>query len=110
MVARWQAMAQRIADHLQGIPGLRAECAPNVSEYSDCYLVWSTDDIALDREAMHRAMLDGSPRIQTDGMPVETPGSHDLRLTIRTRVLREGEELLVADRLRQIFLEALKGG
>ena len=106
LVDSWQAMARRIVDRLQGIPGLKAEFAMNVSEFGDAYLTWTTDSIKLDREAMQRAMLDGSPRIQTDSLPVATPGSNELRLTVRTRVLREGEELLVADRLREIFLGA----
>jgi hypothetical protein len=108
LVESWQAMAQRIVDRLQGIPGLKAEMAMNVSEYADAYLIWNTDEINLDREGMHRAMLDGSPRIQTDGMPIATPGTNELRLTVRTRVLREGEEILVAERLREIFTEAAK--
>ncbi|MGE0688142.1 MAG: hypothetical protein AB7P33_15470, partial [Dehalococcoidia bacterium] len=106
LVESWHRMAQHIVDRLQGIPGLKAEFAMNVSEYGDAYLSWTTDAIALDAEAMQRAMLDGSPRIQTDTRPIAVPGTNELRLTVRTRVLREGEEQLVADRLREIFLGA----
>jgi L-seryl-tRNA(Ser) seleniumtransferase len=132
LVENWNAMARRMVDRLQGIPGLTAEYALNVSGYADAYLSWSTDRIPLDREAVQRALLDGSPRIQTDFGPVATPDPHpspfeglragslptegegvprsELRLTVRSRVLREGEELLVADRLREIFLGAAGAG
>jgi L-seryl-tRNA(Ser) seleniumtransferase len=106
MVESWNAMARRIVAHLQGIPGLTAEFAMNVSDYGDAYLTWAAGDTGLDREAIWAAMQEGSPRIPPDGMPVATPGSDELRLTVRTRVLREGEELLVAERLREIFLSA----
>lgn len=106
LVASWEAMARRIVDRLQGIPGLTAEFALNVSQYGDAYLTWDTNLIRLDRDSMWRAMQEGSPRIQTDGMPQPVPNSDNLRLTVRTRVLREGEEILVADRLREIFLSA----
>jgi L-seryl-tRNA(Ser) seleniumtransferase len=106
LVDSWHAMAQRIVDRLQGIPGLKAEFAMNVSEYGDAYLSWDPDVLKLDRDALWQAMQEGSPRIQTDGMPMAVPGTNELRLTVRTRVLREGEELLVGDRLREIFLSA----
>jgi hypothetical protein len=99
-------MARHIAGRLQGIPGLKAEFAMNVSEFGDAYLTWDTTVVKLDAEAMYRAMLDGSPRIQTDFRPLPVPGTNELRLTVRTRVLREGEEVLVADRLREIFVSA----
>jgi len=106
MVERWHTMARRIADRLQGIPGLTAEFAMNISEFGDTYLTWDTDRIRLDRDATLRALHDGSPRIQTDSVPPPAPGSNEMRLTVRTRVLREGEDLLVAERLREIFLSA----
>jgi hypothetical protein len=99
-------MVRRLADGLPGIPGLTAEYARNVSGYADAYLSWTTDRIALDRDAVQRALLDGPPRIQTDFGPVATPDTNELRLTVRTRVLREGEELLVAERLREVFAGA----
>jgi L-seryl-tRNA(Ser) seleniumtransferase len=105
-VDRWNAMARRIVDRLQGIPGLRAEFAMNVSGYGDAYLNWTTDQLKLDREALQRALLDGSPRIQVDSIAAAAPASNEMRLTVRARLLRDGEEALVGDRLREIFLGA----
>jgi L-seryl-tRNA(Ser) seleniumtransferase len=103
LVESWERMARQIAGRLQGIPGLKAEFAMNVSEFGDCYLTWDTAVLKLDADAVYRAMLDGSPRIQTDGRPQPVPNTNESRLTVRTRVLREGEEVLVAGRLREIF-------
>lgn len=106
LVDQWHAMARDLVDRLQDIPGLKAEFAMNVSEFGDAYLTWSTEQISLDAEAMRQALQEGSPRIRTDGMAAAAPESDELRLTIRTRVLRPGEEILVAERLREIFTQA----
>ena len=106
---RWAAMARRVAEHLSGIPGLTATAALNTSRYTDVDLRWDEAIVSLDRAKLQQQLADGSPRVaieiggrgrQADG---ESRVSHALA---RTRLLRNGEEMVLARRLRQIFESA----
>lgn len=99
---RWAARAQRVAAGLQGIRGLTAEVALNTSRYADVALAWDEAVIPMDRTAVAAKLASGSPRIQLE-LSGQEPGTRRWRATARTRLLRDGEELLVARRLREIF-------
>jgi L-seryl-tRNA(Ser) seleniumtransferase len=100
---RWNARARRIAERLQGIRGLRATYALNTAGYGDADLTWDEKDIALSRDTLRRALAEGSPRIELEVIITQDRGSTTWHATARTRVLRDGEELLVAKRLREVF-------
>src|SRR6185295_14399876 len=99
---RWAARARRVADGLQGIPGLTAEVALNTSRYADVALTWDQAVIPMDRAAFAAKLASGSPRIQLE-LSGQDRGTERWHATARTRLLRDGEELLVARRLREIF-------
>lgn len=99
---RWAARARRVVEQLQGIPGLTAEVALNTSRYADVALSWDEGQIPLDRAAFLQKLASGSPRIQLE-MGSQDRGTKRWHATARTRLLRDGEELLVARRLRTIF-------
>ncbi len=94
----WNAKAQWIADQLQGIPGLHARYAINTVGYADVEVTWDQDVIPMTPGEVHQRLKSGEPRLAYDGN------------TVRTRCLRDGEEVLVAQRLREFFTEDARRG
>ncbi len=91
VMEEWNARARWIAGQLQGIRGLRAEYKVNTAGYGDVDLSWDESVIPLTEGEVKRQLKEGEPRVVYDGT------------SVRTRLLREGEERLVADRLRTFF-------
>jgi len=91
VIAGWNAKARWLADQLQGIPGLRAEYALNTMGYADVDLAWDENFIPLTEQEVKKRLKEGEPSLVYDGT------------TVRTRLLREGEEIVVARRLREFF-------
>jgi L-seryl-tRNA(Ser) seleniumtransferase len=94
-LARWSAMAQKLAGELQGIEGLHAEYAINTKGYADVDLSWDESVIPLKPEELKKRLLAGKPRIAYDGT------------TVRVRQLEDDELVLVARRLREVFQQAV---
>jgi L-seryl-tRNA(Ser) seleniumtransferase len=88
---RWNDRARWVADQLQGIDGLQAEFKLNTAGYGDVDLSWDESVIPLTENEVKRRLKEGSPRLVYDGT------------SVRTRLLRDGEERLVAARLRAFF-------
>jgi L-seryl-tRNA(Ser) seleniumtransferase len=105
-LARWNARARRIVERLQGIPGLTARYAENTAGYGDADLTWDESAIRLDRDRLRERLATGRPRVELEGIITREPGAAVWHATARTRLLRDGEELLVAARLREVFLSA----
>ena len=93
-IARWNVKARWLADQLANIPGLDARYAENTSGYADVDLSWNRDVIPLDQGQLRNLLREGNPKVIYDGT------------TLRTRQLRDGEEQLVARRLREVFTRA----
>jgi L-seryl-tRNA(Ser) seleniumtransferase len=90
----WKRVAQYVNEMLQNIPGLTAEFVPGpMTElgYDSVRLTWDTERIPLTPQEASQMLRDGEPRIIFDG-----------ELFI-TRNLEDGEEVIVARRLRQFF-------
>lgn len=100
---RWNARARRIVERLQGIPGLTASYAVNTAGYGDADLAWDENVIPLNRDSLRRELTNGSPRVELEVIMTQDRGTNVWHATARTRVLRDGEELLVARRLREVF-------
>ena len=93
----WNARARWIADQLQGIPGLRAEFKLNTAGYGDVDLSWDQTVIPLSEAEVKARLKAGDPAVVYDGT------------SVRTRLLREGEERLVAATLRSFFESVTSG-
>jgi len=91
VIAGWNAKARWLADQLHGIPGLRAEYAMNTMGYADVDLSWDEKIIPLTEQEIKKRLKEGEPSLVYDGT------------TVRTRLLRDGEEIVVARRLRRFF-------
>jgi len=90
-IETWNRKARWIAEQLQGIPGLTAEYAVNTMGYADVDLSWDEAIIRLTPGEARERLKSGEPRVAYDGN------------TVRTRCLEDGEEVLVARRLREFF-------
>ncbi len=103
-MAQWNARARRIVDWLQGIPGLEVRYDLNTAGYADADLSWDESVIPLDRDRLKAILSTGRPRVELEVIITKERDSRVWHATARTRVLRDGEELLVAARLREVFL------
>ena len=91
MIAAWNRKAQWLADQLQDIPGLEAGYEINTAGYADVELIWDQEIIPLTREDVDKALKEGSPSVIYYGEG------------ICTKQFENGEEILVASRLRELF-------
>ncbi len=91
MIAAWNRKAQWLADQLQDIPGLEASYEINTADYADVELIWDQDIIPLSRDDVDKALKEGTPSIIYYGEG------------ICTKQFENGEEVLVATRLRELF-------
>ena len=91
--AEWTRKAQYIADELRGLPGLTAETVMHPKGHPQVDLAWDESEIALTPAQVRAALKNGDPRVALTGR------------RISTRCLRDGEEILVAQRVRRFFLD-----
>ncbi len=105
-MARWNARARRVVDALQGIRGLTVSYALNTAGYRDADLRWDEADIPLDRDRLRQQLAGGAPKVELEVIVTKDQGTRTWHATARTRVLRDGEEMLVAKRLREVFQTA----
>jgi seryl-tRNA(Sec) selenium transferase len=107
---RWNAMAHRIVAELQGVPGLKATYTTDTVGLGDAALQWDERDIPLTGKDLTEQLAAGSPRVRLDGRAGQDNGTTVWHALARTRLLRDGEELLVARRVREVFLAAGRSG
>ena len=101
MLAKWSKRSRFIVDQLRGIPGLTPEYRMTSQGYANAVLIWDKKVIPIaERDAAEKLRSD-DPRIvfassklvhETIAHPTLVPGS-----------LRDGEEVIVAKRLKQFF-------
>jgi len=103
---RWNARARRIVKALEGTPGLTATFAMNTAGFGDADLRWDEAVVPLTGATLREQLASGSPRVQLEVMVTKERGTTIWHATARTRVLRDGEELLVAKRVREVFSSA----
>jgi L-seryl-tRNA(Ser) seleniumtransferase len=105
----WNRKIRFLTGELQGIPGLRAEyrMAANGHDHGflEALVSWDPRIIPLTGKAAQEQLLSGEPRIV---YYAEYGGEHSFVLQART--MRDGEEILAARRLRELFLSAAKRG
>lgn len=91
MIADWNLKARWLADQLRDIPGLAASYEINTAGYADVELIWDQEVIPLSRDELDEALKEGAPSIIYYGEG------------ICTKQFENGEEVLVAERLRELF-------
>jgi seryl-tRNA(Sec) selenium transferase len=103
---RWNTMARRIVSELQGVPGLTATYVLDTVGLGDADLQWDEHVIPLTGKALADQLAAGSPRVRLAVLMGEDKGTTVWHAMARTRLLRDGEEVLVAQRVREVFLAA----
>jgi L-seryl-tRNA(Ser) seleniumtransferase len=97
IIESWNRKSQYLVDELQGIPGLTARMKFSKKGYADVELSWDETVIPLSVKEVQEKLRTGTPRIYWFD-PV-----------FMTRCLEDGEEILVARRLRQFFRAEARG-
>jgi seryl-tRNA(Sec) selenium transferase len=98
IIESWNQKSRYLVGQLSGIPGLTARMKFSKKGYADVELSWDEKVIPLTVKEAQDKLRTGSPRIYWFD-PV-----------FMTRCLEDGEEVLVARRLRQFFLEEARAG
>lgn len=88
---QWTERSRELAGHLQGIAGLSAKPVWNTKGYFDVELAWDESVIPMTMDEAWQKLRDGDPPIII------------VDKVFMTRCLEEGELLLVARRLRELF-------
>jgi seryl-tRNA(Sec) selenium transferase len=99
----WTAMLQRVATRLNGIPTLRTEFIPNL-DYSHSprlSVQWDEARLGVTLEQMVQRLREGEPAIEASDMTRFRPAWKGLGVFPYN--LLPGEELVVADRIREIL-------
>jgi hypothetical protein len=103
-------MAHRVVAALQGVPGLTATYTLDTVGLGDAALEWDESAISLTGKTLTEQLAAGSPRVRLEVIMGQDKGTTRWHALARTRLLRDGEELLVARRVREVFLAAGRSG
>ena len=98
----WTKKARYMADQLKGIPGLTADLRMNSRGYADVVLSWDKAVIPLTEAEVGRKLLVGEPRIAYMTNKIIYAFTNP---TLVPSSLKDGEEVIMAKRLRRFFLE-----
>jgi uncharacterized pyridoxal phosphate-dependent enzyme len=107
MLAKWSKRSRYIVDQLRGVPGLTPEYRMTSQGYANAVLIWDKKIIPIAERDAAEKLRTGDPRIVfTSSKLVHESIAHP---TLVPGSLRDGEEVIVAKRLKQFFLtEAAK--
>jgi L-seryl-tRNA(Ser) seleniumtransferase len=101
VLANWSKKARYMADQLQGIPGVTAEYRMNSRGYADVVLSWDRSQIPLTEPQVGERLRDGEPRVAYMTNKIIYAFTNP---TLVPSSLKDGEEVIVAKRLREFFL------
>jgi L-seryl-tRNA(Ser) seleniumtransferase len=109
VIETWNKKVRYLVGELQGIPGLQAshQMAADGHDHGFIELVfrWDPKVIRLNAKTLAEKLKSGEPRM------VYYPEYADEHSgVLQTRSMKEGEEILAARRLREVFLAEAKGG
>ena len=95
--AEWAQKARYMAGELSDVKGLTAEVKINTKRFAELELTWDEQVIPLSPEEARDKLNNGRPRIVMFGT------------TVPTRCMDDGEEILAAQLLKQLFQEGVVG-
>lgn len=97
----WEDQVAFIANHLTDVKGIKSEIfVPDIANHVPTLkITWDDIKIKLDNEGAHEALKKGSPSI-------EVAGWNGNQIQITTWMMVPGQEKIVAERVRQVFLDA----
>ena len=100
--SEWSRKSRYIADQLKGIPGVTADYRMNSRGYADVVLSWDKSVIPLTEPELGEKLKSGEPRIVYMTNKIIYAFTNP---TLVPSSLKDGEEVIVARRLRQVFIE-----
>jgi uncharacterized pyridoxal phosphate-dependent enzyme len=101
VMTKWTKRSRYIVDQLRGVPGMSAELRMTSQGYANAVLIWDKNVIPISEKDAAERLRMGEPRMvftqsklasETIAYPTLVPGS-----------LKDGEEVIVAKRLKQFF-------
>jgi L-seryl-tRNA(Ser) seleniumtransferase len=104
----WHDMLQRVADHLHGVPTVATEFIPN-QDYSHSprlSVQWDEQRLNLTVDQMVDRLRAGTPSIEASNMAHFRPPWKGLGIFPYN--LQDGEEMIIARRVRAILLDAAR--
>jgi L-seryl-tRNA(Ser) seleniumtransferase len=109
--AEWREWERRIAvieGALKDVPTLQCErvVPPIANHVPHLILSWDEKRVTMTRERLTRELAEGDPPVLLG----RVSGTGDKGVLVSVFVLREGEERVVADRLRALLEKASRGG
>ena len=99
----WTAMLERIATRLRGIPSVKSEFIPNL-DYSHSprlSVQWDEAKLGITLDQMVKRLRSGEPAIEASDMTKFRPAWKGLGIFPYN--LKPGEEIIIADRVKQIL-------
>jgi len=100
----WNKKAQYIADVLNEIPGMKAECRDNTQGYNNLHFSWDQGMIPVSGAEIYRQLREGEPRILING------GGDGPSAGLTTQCMRDGDEILAAQGIKDALLRHAKQG
>jgi D-glucosaminate-6-phosphate ammonia-lyase len=96
---QWQSWSEHIAARISKVPGIDTELVNNGGQLR---IAWDGARVGMTAAELHKALLDGNPRIITPPAGARAAGAND-SLTLMTRTISPGDEEIVAQRLYTLF-------
>jgi hypothetical protein len=96
---QWQSWSEHIAARISKVSGVKTELINNGRQLR---IAWDGARLGMTAAELHRALLDGNPRIITPPAGARTVGAED-SLTLMTMTISGGDEETVAQRLYALF-------
>ncbi len=101
----WNRKVRFLTNELQGIPGVRAEyrLVANGHDHGfyEAFVAWDPKVIPLNGKQVEQKLLSGEPRIV-----YYAEYGDDHSFVLQTRTMKDGDEILAARRLRDLFVSA----
>ena len=98
----WNKKAQYIADRLNEVPSMKAECRDNTQGYNNVYFNWDKSVISISGGELGKRLREGEPRILING------GGDEPQAGLTTQCMRDGDEIFAARGIKELLLAESK--
>ena len=93
----WNKKAQYIADRLNEVPSMKAECKDNTQGYNNVHFSWDKNVIPLSGGELSKRLRAGEPRILING------GGDEPQSSLTTQCMRDGDEIFAARGITELL-------
>ena len=94
----WNKKAQYVADVLNEIPSMKAECRDNTQGYNNLSFTWDKSVIPVSAGELSKQLRGGEPRILISG------GGDEPSAGLTTQCMRDGDEIFAARGIKKALL------